>query len=132
MNQRTCIVVVAAIAAAGLAGPALAKSGWPVIASATVNGRADSGDIYLPGPQNVRAIKLCVAKAPLKLREVRVYFRNGAKQDAAMRQRLAPGSCTVRIDLKGKARDRDITRIRLKYDRGERGERDPVVKVSGH
>lgn len=132
MNHLARALAVAAIAAAGLGSPALAKSGWPVIATGTIDGRADSGDIYLPGRQNVRAIKLCVAKAPLKLREVRVYFRNGAKQDAAMRQRLLPGSCTVRIDLKGKARDRDITRIRLKYDRGERGERNPVIRVSGH
>lgn len=126
------IAATAAAAAAIFALPAAAKSGWPVIASGTVDGRSDSGDIYLPGRQNVRAIKLCVSKAPLDLREVRIYFRNGAKQDAAMRQRLTPGSCTVRIDLQGKARDRDLTRIRLRYDRGARGERDPLIKVSGH
>ncbi|MEO6198640.1 MAG: hypothetical protein ABIO68_01700 [Sphingomicrobium sp.] len=132
MLKIATLVAVGAAAAVTIPVASAKSSGWPVIAAGSVDGRADSDDIYLPGRQNVRAIKLCVSKAPLNLREVRVYFRNGAKQDVAMRQRLAPGSCTLRIDLKGNGRDRDITRIRLRYDRGDRGDRNPMIEVTGH
>lgn len=134
MQHLRRALIVAAVGAATLATipAASAKSGWPVIATTTLSGRGDTGNIYLPGRQNFRAIKLCVFKAPLKLRDVRVYYRNGGKQDVNVRQRLSPGSCTARIDLRGYGRDRDITRIRLKYDRVLLGQRNPQVRITAH
>ena len=136
MNHLKTALIIAAGAASlatiPTAASAMKSSGWPTIASTTVTGRSDSSNIYLPGRQRYRAIKLCVAKSPLKMRDVRVYYRNGSRQDADVRQRLQPGSCTRRIDLRGRDRDRDITRIRVRHDRLLLGQRAPQIRLKAH
>ena len=101
---------------------------WHVIGYKVVNGGSDTDNIYLPGRQRVRQLRLCAYNAPLRLRDFDVYFANGARQDVKMRDRVNPGTCSRAIDLKGRARD--VTRVRLKYGRIQRGYRAPLVRVT--
>jgi hypothetical protein len=124
--------LIAGVAATSLATAANAQywwipRGWHVIGTKTVNGRHDTDDIYTPGRQNYRAIRLCAYRAPIHLRDVSIRFNNGVRQDARVRDYLRANSCTRAIDLRG--RTRDIARIRMKYDRIYRG-RAPVVQVA--
>jgi len=128
---KRSLIAVAATAILSSSPAASAKSGWPTVAKTTLD-RSGTDNIYFPGRQNFRAIKLCVSRAPLRLRNVRIYYRNGDRQDAGGRQWLNPGSCTLRMDLRGRSRDRDVTRVRLTYDPFGRGGRNPVVRISAH
>ncbi len=101
--------------------------GWHVIGTTTVNGRRDTDTIYTPGRQNYRSVRLCAYNAPIHLRDVSIRFNNGARQDARVREILRANSCTRAIDLRG--RTRDLSGIRMKYDRIYRG-RTPVVQVA--
>src|SRR4051794_17751398 len=109
-------------------GPGWQNMNWRVIGYKTVNGGTDTDTIYTPGRQMYRQIRLCAYSAPLRMRDFDVYFANGGHQDVNTRDRLGPGTCTRVIDLKGRARD--ISRVRLKYERIHRGGRAPLVRVS--
>ena len=129
--------LIGATAAATLvsipAASARSGSGWPTVATATLD-RSGTTNVWMPGMRDYRAIKLCVGRAPVRLRSVRVYFRNGSRQDVGGRQWLSQGSCTMRMDLRGRGhrdRNRDITRVRLNYDPFGRG-RNPVVRITAH
>lgn len=128
---KSALIAAAATAMIAFTPAASARSGWPTVATTTLD-RSGTDNIYFPGRQHFRAIKLCVSRAPLRLRGVRIYYRNGDRHDAAGRQWLNPGSCTLRMDLRGRNRDRDITRVRLTYDPFGRGGRNPVVRITAH
>ncbi|MGH6658642.1 MAG: hypothetical protein ACREBM_03200, partial [Sphingomicrobium sp.] len=130
--KTALIVAVGGASLATIPAASAMRSGWPTVATTTVTGRSDTSNIYLPGRQRYRAIKLCVAKSPLKMRDIRIHYRNGARQDVDVRQRIAPGNCTRRIDLRGRDRDRDITRIRVRHDRLLLGQRAPQIRVKAH
>jgi len=102
--------------------------GWHVIGYKVVNGRHDTDNIYTPGRQAFRQIRLCAFNAPLHMRDMRVYYGNGARQDVRVRQYIRPGTCTRNIDLRGRVRD--ISRVRLKYDRIALRARPPLVRVT--
>lgn len=131
MRKIALAAGVAAIAATGLAGEASAQwlpRGWHVVGYKTVNGRHDTDNIYIPGRQAFTQIRLCAFNAPLHMRDLRVFYGNGARQDVGVRQFIAPDTCTRNIDLRG--RYRDISRIRLKYDRIALHARAPLVRVA--
>ena len=132
---KTRFAILAA-SAAGFAAtiPAVAEAqrywrppGWQIIGFKTVERRRDTDNVYAPGRQDFRRIQLCVYNAPLRMRDLRVYFANGRSQDVSVRSRIAPNSCTRAIDLNG--RNRDITRIRMKYDPIYRGTL-PIVRIA--
>ena len=134
MQHVTCALIAATAGATLVSIPAASArsgSGWPTVATATLD-RSGTTNVWMPGMRNYRAIKLCVARAPVRLRSVRVYFRNGSRQDVGGRQWLAQGSCTARMDLRGRDRNRDITRVRLNYDPFGRRGRNPVVRITAH
>jgi hypothetical protein len=102
--------------------------GWQVIGYKIVNRRHDTDNIRVGGRQAYRQIRLCAFNAPLHLRDFRVYFRNGGRQDIGTREFIAPGTCTRNVDLAG--RYRDIQRIRLRYDRIAPRARPPLVRIA--
>jgi hypothetical protein len=61
------------------------------------------------------------------MRDFDIRFANGGSQDVRVRQRIAPGTCTRVIDLRGRARD--IRSIRLTYSQIRRGWTRPLVRV---
>jgi len=122
---------VATLFASGIATPAAAQwlpRGWHVVGYKTVNGRRDTDTINLPGRQAFRQVRLCAFNAPLHMRDLRVYYRNGGRQDFRVRQYIAPGTCTRNIDLRGQVRD--ISQVRLKYERVAPRARAPLVRVA--
>jgi hypothetical protein len=123
---------VATLFTSGMGTPAFAQwlpRGWHVIGTKVVNGRRDTDTINLPGRQAFRQIRLCAFNAPLHMRDLRVYYGNGVRQDFAVRQFIAPGTCTRNIDLRGRVRD--ISQVRLKYGRIALRARAPLVRVAG-
>lgn len=123
-----------ALGATALVLPAIAEAqprrpaNWQVIGFKVVNGAADTDTIRLPGQQRFSQLRLCAYNAPLRLRDFDVRFENGGRQDVSTRERINPGTCTRAIDLTG--RRRDITNVRLRYERIQRGMRAPLVRVS--
>ena len=101
--------------------------GWHVIGTTTVNGRATPTPSTPPGARISARCRRRLQCAD-HLRDVTIRFNNGAKQDARVREYLRANSCTRAIDLRG--RTRDLSGIRMKYDRIYRG-RTPVVQVAG-
>jgi hypothetical protein len=134
MTQLRKFALAAGLAALGttaIPSQALAQwlpRGWHVIGDKVVNGRHDTDNIYVPGRQAFRQIRLCAFNAPLHMRDLRVYYRNGAHQDVGVRQYIQPGTCTRNVDLRGRVRD--ISRVRLKYDRIALRARAPLVRVA--
>ena len=134
--MNTTRFAILAATAAGFAAtiPAVAEAqrywrppGWQIIGMKTVERRRDTDNVYLPGRQDFRRIQLCVYNAPLRMRDLRVYFANGRSQDVRVRSTIRPNSCTRAIDLPG--RNRDITRIRMTYNPVYRGTL-PIVRIA--
>jgi len=101
--------------------------GWRTIAYKTISGGTDTDRIFAPGRQRYVRLRLCSLNAPIRMRDFDVHFANGQRQDVRTRDRLGPGSCTRAIDLNGGRRD--ITMIRLKYERLTRSMQRPVIRV---
>lgn len=101
--------------------------GWRTIAYKTISGGTDTDRIYAPGRQRYARLRLCSLNAPIRLRDFDVYYANGQREDIRTRDRLGPGSCTRAIDLRGGRRD--ITMIRLKYERLTRSMQRPLIRV---
>jgi len=101
--------------------------GWRTIAYKTISGGTDTDRIYAPGRQRYARLRLCSLNAPIRMRDFDVYYANGQRQDVRTRDRLGPGSCTRAIDLNGGRRD--ITMIRLKYERLTRSMQRPLIRV---
>ena len=123
-----CALTLASSADAQQANHWYGPGGWRVIGHKVVNGGSDTDWVYTPGSRRYRQVRLCVANAPLHMKDFDIYFRNGGHQDVATRDRLNPGMCTRVVDIRGGARD--ITRIRLKYGRLARGVQAPLVRLS--
>jgi hypothetical protein len=130
INRLALGIGVAALGITGIATEASAQwlpRGWRVIGVKVVNGQRDHDTIRVPGRQAFRQLRLCAFNAPVHIRDVDVVFGNGRRQDLAVRQYIAPNSCTRNIDLRGQFRD--VRSVRLKYDRIYRG-RAPLVRVA--
>lgn len=127
--KRTILAMAATAAAVAGATPAAAQWGrhaWRTVAYKTVNGR-DTDNIPVRGAARYRQLKVCVYGAPINMRDVDVFFRNGRHQDIGTRSLMRAGSCTRNLDLRGYSRD--VTRVRLKYAPLRRGWSRPVVRV---
>jgi hypothetical protein len=130
MMRMKKLILGAGIAALGATSAAAQwlPRGWHVVGYKTVNGRSDADNIYVPGRQAFRQIRLCAFNAPLRLRDFRIIYGNGARQDVRTRQYLRPGTCTRNVDLRGRVRD--IARVHLAYDRIALRARAPLVRVA--
>ena len=133
--KTTLILAAAAAAAVGLTSAADAQGwqsnrwnaqGWRTVGYKTVDGR-DNDRINLPGFTRQRMVRICAINAPLRLRDLDIYFANGGHQDPNTRAVIGAGTCTRAIDLKGNRRD--ITSVRLKYQPVARSMRRPLVRV---
>ena len=127
--MRTLMIGAAAAAATlALAAPAAAQGyNWRTIAFKTVASGTDRDVIDVRGNNRYREVRLCVFNAPIRMRDFDIRFDNGGRQDVRVRQRIRAGSCTRNIDLEGNRRD--VDRIRLVYERFQRGRYTPLVRV---
>jgi hypothetical protein len=119
-----------ALLALGLATPAFAHSGggygpqpaaynghrhaaWELIGTREVSFRADRDTIFAQGRDRHRQVMICVYRAPVRMIDVDVRFKNGGHQDLAVRDVIGAGQCTRAIDLQGNRRD--IRSVSLSY-----------------
>ncbi len=133
--MRTLILAAAATAATLTATVASAQGwqsnrwnaqGWRTVGMKTVDGR-DTDTIYLPGSSRQSMLRICAINAPLKMRDLDIYFANRGHQDPNTRTVIGAGTCTRAIDLRGNRRD--IVSVRLKYEPIARSMRRPLVRV---
>lgn len=105
-----------------------AQRGWRIIGFKTVGLGTDRDTINVRGRERFRQIRLCSYNRPIQLIDFSVRFANGGRQDLQVRNRIAPGTCTRAIDLRGQARN--IDQVRLTYARIDRRLGAPLVRVS--
>lgn len=123
MRRAFLSICGAALIAGASAGPAVAET---VLGSRKVAYRSETDVIPVPGKRRFGAIRLCVARHAIRLRDVDVVYGNGAKDDIPFRRIIGAGECTRWADLRG--RRRDIARIILRYDTyGDAGPRAVVT-----
>jgi hypothetical protein len=130
MKATLILTAAAAAATVAAAAPADAQryrgSNWRTVAYTAVNGR-DSDTIRVRGTARYRQMRVCVFNGPIHMRDLDVRYRNGGRQDIAVRALMRAGTCTRNIDLAGNRRD--VTRVRLKYAPLARGWVRPLVRV---
>lgn len=130
MKRMMILTAVAAAATVGSAASADAQryrpGHWRTVAYTTVNGH-DTDTIRVPGTARYRQMRVCVFNGPIHMRDLDVRYRNGGRQDIAVRELMRAGTCTRNVDLAG--RRRDVTAVRLKYTPLARGWARPLVRV---
>ncbi len=111
------LALAGALLTFGLATPALAAhntpaayhghrhAAWELIGVQSVSLHRERDTIFARGRDRHRQIMICVYRAPIRMFDVDVRFRNGGHQDVAVRHTFRAGTCTRAIDLRGKRRD---------------------------
>jgi hypothetical protein len=105
------------------------NGGWRVLGFKTVGVGSDTDIIRVNSNRVYRRLQLCAFNAPIDMQDFDVFYGNGGKEGLKVRNRIAPGTCTRSIDLKGGKRH--ITQIRLRYGKIDRSMRVPLVRVMG-
>lgn len=121
--RATGLAVAACMASVVFVAPAAA---WEQVGQQQADGKRDRDTISVRGNDRYKQIRLCVERSPLRMRDLKVVYNNGAVQDVRVRRRFAPDSCTRAIDLQGKRRN--VSSIEMFYDRKGDG-RPSGVKV---
>jgi hypothetical protein len=131
-----------ALLAMGLVTPAFAaphdsyrhqtpRSSWEVIGTRDVTYRTERDVIPAFGRERHREIKLCVYGQAVRMYDLDVRFRNGARQSIPVRNVIGAGQCTRNINLTG--RQRDIAAVSMVYKAAgrlpTRGHNRATVKV---
>ena len=120
---------------AGLAAPASAapppwSPAWDLLGSRAVSQRAERDVVPAVGRRHYAQIKICAYQRPVRFYDLDVVFRNGGRQDLAVRAVLNPGQCTRAIDLRGNRRD--IRHVTMAYETlGWARGRSAFVRVYG-
>lgn len=110
------MLFVAAAFPVAFATPATASpqaGNWDTLAVKTVQAGSSSGQIGIRSYEQYDWLRIC-SSAPIRLRDLRIGFYNGDRQDIALRAAVPGGSCTAAIDLKGV--QRNIEKVRVRYD----------------
>jgi hypothetical protein len=123
--MKKTLIALAAVTAAAAAAPTSAFA-WEQIGYQQADMKRDFDTVSVRGSERHKAIRICVEREALRMRDLKVNFANGGTQDVQVRQRFAPGSCTRVIDLKGQRRN--ITSVAMYYDKARRGP-PAIVKV---
>jgi len=102
---------------------------WNLLGAREVTDRTENDFIALPGNRDFRQIRLCVLRNPVEIKDLDVHFKNGGRQEVAVRERVGAGNCTRNIDLEGG--QRDITRIDMRYEEASAKRARATVRVFG-
>ena len=86
---------------------------WDTLAVTTVQAGSSSDHLGIRSYEQYDWLRIC-SSAPIRLRDLRIGFYNGDRQDVSLSSAVAGGSCTSAIDLKGV--QRSIERVRVRYD----------------
>jgi len=107
MTIRTLAISAAALLACSFAAAtsAVAQGRWVLIGSQTVGFQTERDTVSGRGDGRFRAIRVCVAGAPVQFRDLDVRFGNGQQQDLPVNRLVRPGTCTATLNLAGEARN---------------------------
>ena len=104
--------------------------GWEKLGTRQVDFKADRDEIVVTGREgSFTALKLKVNNAPINIKKMIVHFRNGQKQDVALRQNIPANGESRVIDLDGNKRI--ITKVVFYYDTKNRARRRATVVLFG-
>lgn len=106
--------LAAALAASANASPQAGN--WDTLAVSNVQAGSGADQVAIRSYEQYDAIRVC-SSAPIRLRDLRVSFYNGDRQDVAVSAMVPSGSCTSAIDLKGV--QRSIKAVRMRFDPGQ-------------
>jgi hypothetical protein len=129
--MRRLVAFSFVLASLAIMAPAEAQQrGWRIVGFKTVGLGTDRDVIRLPGRERYSQVRLCSYNRPIRLVDFRVTFANGGSQDLQVRNRIAPGTCTRAIDLRGQGRGRNVETVELRYERIDRRLGAPLIRVS--
>ena len=100
----------AAISISATASPQIGD--WDTLAVRTVQAGSSSGQLGIRSYEQYDWVRIC-SSAPIQLRDLRIGFYNGDRQEVALRATVPGGSCTPAIDLKGVQRNIENVRVRF-------------------
>lgn len=101
----------AAFAIAAMASPQAGD--WDILAVTTVKAGSSSDQLGIRSYEQYNWLRIC-SSAPIRLRDLRIGFYNGDRQEVALGAAVPGGSCSSAIDLKGV--QRNIEKVRVRYD----------------
>lgn len=111
---KMLFVTAALPAAFALFAAASPQAGnWDTLAVTTVQAGSSSGQLGIRSYEQYDWLRICTS-APIRLRDLRIGFYNGDRQDVTLGTAVPGGSCTSAIDLKGV--QRNIEKVRVRYD----------------
>lgn len=122
-------LVLAGAVALVCSGAAHAQGGWRMLGIKTVGANSDRDVVYVSGKARYSQIRLCGTGAPIHMMDLDVLYANGGREDIQVRNKIKPETCSRNIDLKGQRRN--ITQIRMRYEKVRPGSRTPVIRVYG-
>jgi hypothetical protein len=111
MHARKTIMLAAA---AMIAVPAFAESGWRAIGHAQAAAGAVSVTISARESGTYREFIVCLDGGPARLTDAIVHYRDNRVQTYRLRARLADGGCSRAVSLSG--RDHAIASLDIGYD----------------
>jgi len=101
-------------AASGYVPAAQAQARWVLIGTQSVGFQVERDTVSGRGDGRFRAIRVCVAGAPVQFRDLDVRFANGQNQDVPVNRLVRPGQCSGTLNLAGEARN--IREVALVYN----------------
>lgn len=105
MKSKLSIFFTGAILLLALSLVSFSSDNWRNLGSKTVNYRLDRDVLNVQVRDGLfRQLKFEVENGSLNMHKVEVHFRNGGKQEIALRYRFDSNSSSRVIDLRGKLR----------------------------
>jgi hypothetical protein len=78
---------------------------WELVGQRQVTFRSGREQINVAGRDRHQQVMVCVYNQAVRVNDLGVTYKNGGKQDLAVRNTIGAGQCTRAIDLKGQKRD---------------------------
>ena len=96
-------MIAAAVAAALIAGPALAReSAWMGIGLRPINATTTSQTIEVADTNVPREVMFCTDDGPVQILTADFHYRNGESQTMQIRERVRAGDCSRVIGLRNR------------------------------
>jgi hypothetical protein len=131
MIRRPAVLALAvACMVITLAPAADAARGWKQLGSRKVTDRVDHDSISVTASRgNFTALQVRVKGVAVEFRSMTVHFRNGDRQEVALRRVIPAGGSSRVIDLEGG--DRVIRRVDFVYDSQSLRGRSATIRLFG-
>ena len=128
--MRSGMFITAMLAGLAAAGPARAEYPWWVIGQRDLNVEGDGRQVIAVGSsKSFSAVRLCVTRQPILIRQVDVRFREGGSQSYPLGWTLQNQRCTGDIALSVRARQ--LAEVTVHYNPAGLSHRGARLQVHG-